>query len=64
MCLKSAKNGENRQISSRKISLKCKDMSAMFLKGSWDQIWTLRALQVPLGPSKGPLGAKTGPGVS
>ena len=29
--------------------------------GSWDQIWTLWALQVPLGPSKGPLGAKTGP---
>ena len=31
--------------------------------GNWDQIWTLRALQVPLGPSKGSLGAKTGPGV-
>ena len=29
--------------------------------GSWDQIWTLRALQVTLGPSKGPFGAKTGP---
>ena len=31
------------------------------ISSSRDQIWTLGALQVPLGPSKGPLGAKTGP---
>ena len=29
--------------------------------GSWNQIWALRALQVPLGPPKGPFGAKRGP---
>ena len=29
--------------------------------GSWDQSWTLRALQVPLEPPKGPFGAKMSP---
>ena len=28
---------------------------------SWNQIWALRALQVPLGLPKGPFGAKRGP---
>ena len=28
---------------------------------SWDQIWSPGALQDPVGPSKGPFGAKTGP---